>query len=66
MIEKKKNMLEEIKEETKKEIKEAQLVEVPTGSARAFMLEDESIVTTDELLVKMYNMLSKITKEVVA
>ena len=69
MFDKKKNVIEELKEEIKqesKEKKEAQLVEVPTGSRLAFMLEDESIITLEELLIKIYNDVQKIKKEVVA
>ena len=69
MFDKKKNAVEELKEELKKEEKkekEAQLVEVPTGSKLAFMLEDESIVTADELLIKIYNDIQKMKKEIVA
>ena len=53
-------------ETSKKEVavKEAKLVEVPTQFGEAIQLEDGSLVTSNEFLVRIYNKLIKIEKAV--
>lgn len=51
-------------EEKKKEVVEAQLVEVPTQTTIAFKLEDESLTDEKGMLLKIYNILKKIEKSV--
>ena len=53
-------MPEETKEK-KKEL-EAKLVEVPTATALAFELESGEIVSSEVLLVRIYNLLRKLER----
>lgn len=53
----------EEKEKTKEEVKEYQLVEVPTGSQLAFRTPEGNVVTQEELLVELANKVDKIAKE---
>jgi len=48
--------------ETKTKV--AEIVQVPTQMGLAFKLEDESIVSSDEILVRIYNKLLQIEKAV--
>lgn len=50
--------------EEKKESSEAGLVEVPTQTTIAFKLEDESIVSLNELVFKIYQIVSEIKRKV--
>ena len=52
------------KEEKKVEVKQAEVVEVPTNHVTAFRLENGDVVDTNELLVRIYNDVQKIKKSV--
>jgi hypothetical protein len=49
-------------EDKKQEIKEEELVEVPTGSAKAFQLEDGTYVDDKVMQLAIYKILKKLEK----
>lgn len=49
--------------EEKKEVKEYQLVEVPTGSQLAYRTPEGNVVSSEELLVEIANKVDKIHSE---
>ena len=57
--------MEEVKEIKSKEAKVAEIIDVPTATAEAIKIEDGTIISPTELLVRIYNKLSKIEKAVV-
>jgi outer membrane receptor for ferrienterochelin and colicin len=58
-------MVKEKEDKNKSDQEEVKVVDVATQTERAFQLLDGSIISSDELLVKIYNDLHKILKAVV-
>lgn len=54
--------IQEKEVEKKKEVAGAKLVEIPTQTTVAVQLENGEVVTTEELLVRVYNEVRKIGK----
>lgn len=57
-------MVEEVKKTVEKKQEEAKLVDVPTQYSVAVQLENGDVVSQDQLLVEIYNLLKKIHKVV--